>query len=322
MIRARAVRITSHGGPEVLVVDDVELAPPSHDQILVRVAAAGLNRADLLQRKGLYPAPEGTRQDIPGLEYAGTVESIGSQVRRWSVGDRVMGIVSGGGMATHVVVHEREALPVPETIDLTSAAAIPEAFLTAFDALFCQAALQIGEDVLIHAVGSGVGTAALQLAKTTGARVFGTSRTAEKLNQCKSLGLDHSILVVDGSFAQGISANVILDLVGAAYIDENFRALSPGGRIVTIGLMGGVRGSVPLQILLQKRAKWLGSVLRSRPVEQKIMLARQFEAHAMPLFVQRRLVPVIDAVVPMENIRDAHASMAGNNTFGKVVLSW
>jgi NADPH:quinone reductase-like Zn-dependent oxidoreductase len=207
-------------------------------------------------------------------------------------------------------------------MDLTTAAAIPETFLTAFDALYLQAKLAMGERLLIHAVGSGIGTSALQLALAMNAEVTGTSRTASKIERCQDLGLVQGIHVTDGRFADNLNVHVILDLVGASYVQENLRALAPRGRIVTIGLMGGARSEIPLNILLQKRVSWMGSVLRSRSLEEKATLMRAFEIHVLPLLATKQIRPVIDAVIPMSNIREAHSSMDGNNTFGKLVLTW
>jgi len=233
-----------------------------------------------------------------------------------------MGIVPGGAMATHLITHERETLPVPADVDLTTAAAIPETFLTAFDALFLQAQLKMGEQVLIHAVGSGIGTSALQLAVAANADVIGTSRTASKLTRCKELGLVRPIHVTDGTFAAGLDVNVLIDVIGASYAGENLRALAPQGRMVTIGLLGGVQADIPLNIFLQKRITWMGSVLRSRTLEEKATLMNAFEAQVLPLFIRKKIKPVIDDVIPMSNIQDAHSSMDRNNTFGKLVLCW
>lgn len=331
----KAVRITRAGGPDVLEITDHVAPEPGGTDVLVQVAAAGLNRADLLQRRGQYPAPAGTPSDIPGLEYAGTIVAVGSGVTSRRVGDRVMGIVGGGAMATHVTVNERETIAIPEGMPFDVAAAIPEVFLTAFDALFLQGDLKLGETVLIHAVGSGVGTAAVQLARAAGARVAGTSRSKDKLERCKALGLDHPIFVdADGRFAGEISADVILDCVGAGYLAENLRALAPRGRLVCIGTLSGGKGELPLGMLLGKRATVIGSVLRSRPLEEKAALARRFEREALPLFSRSTgrpasshdegpaLSPVLTTTLPMSRIAEAHVLMEADQTFGKTVLTW
>lgn len=329
MSAARAVQIRGKGGVEVLEIGPFEPREPGPGELLVEVAAAALNRADILQRKGFYPAPPGAPATIPGLEYAGTVVAVGEGVRTFARGDRVMGIVGGGAMATHVVVHEREAIPVPDGMPLHDAAAVPEVFLTAYDALFVQGGLRVGERVLLHAVGSGVGTAALQLALAAGARPIGTSRTVEKLDRCRPLGLSDGVVAEGGRFADRVKAvtggagvDVILDTVGAAYLAENVAALAPRGRVVVVGLLGGAKAELPLGALLEKRGAVIGTVLRSRPLEEKAALARDFAAHALPLFAAGRLRPVVDAVLPMEEVREAHGRMERNETFGKVVLVW
>ncbi len=327
---ARAVRIEKPGGPEVLKIDRVPVDDPGPGEILVEVAAAGLNRADLLQRRGAYPAPPGYPADVPGLEYAGKVAAVGSRVTRWKAGDRVMGIVGGGAMATHLTVHEREALPVPEDLALTHAAAIPEAFLTAFDAIFAQAGLVAGEALLVHAVASGVGTAALQLARRAGAQVIGTSRTEAKLERCAELGLADALHVTDGRFAEatraltaGRGADVLLDVVGGPYLEENLEALADRGRMVVIGLMGGRSAELPLGALLRRRLTVRGSVLRARPLEEKAALAQRFTREVVPAFAPGGgLAPVVDDVLPMSEIQAAHERMERNETFGKIVLEW
>lgn len=329
---ARAVRIKSPGGPEVLSIDRVSVDPPGPGQLLVEVVAAGLNRADLLQRRGLYPAPKGAPKDVPGLEYAGHVAAVGEGVHAFAAGDEVMGIVAGGAMSTHLVVHEREAIRVPAGLALTHAAAIPEAFLTAYDALFEQAALSMGERVLIHAVGSGVGTAALQLVRLAGALAIGTSRTEDKLDRCAELGLAHGI-VVDAKtprFAERVreltqdrGVDVVLDLVGGAYLGENVDALTPLGRMIVVGLMGGPSAELSLAKLLQKRLRVFGTVLRGRPLEEKSALAQRFGRRIAPSFAPGgSLRPVIDALMPMSEVQAAHARMEKNETFGKIVLTW
>ena len=325
---ARAVRIREPGDVDVLEVVDVRVREPGPGEVLVEVAAAGVNRADLLQRKGHYPAPEGYPQDIPGLEYAGTVLATGLGVTRVRSGERVMGITAGGAMCTHVVVHEREVMHVPLTISLTDAAAIPEVFLTAYDALFEQGGLAMGERVLVHAVGSGVGVAALQLAQHAGAHVIGTSRTEKKIERCARFGLEDGIVVEEGKFADKVlqkaraGVDLVLDTVGGGYVEENLKALAQQGRIVVVGLLGGREAPVPFGTLLSKRATLKGTVLRSRPLEEKARLAQQFAKQVVPLFATGKLRAVVDEVMPMTAVREAHARMERNETFGKLVLSW
>src|SRR3954471_16386776 len=250
----RAIVITATGGPEVLEVRDVPDPRPQGDQIRVRVRACGLNRADLLQTRGLYPAPAGSPADIPGLEYAGEVDELGSGVTGpVKVGDRVFGILGGGGQAEYVVTHERMALPIPANLDFVKAAAMPEVFLTAHDALITQGRLAPGERVLIQAVGSGVGTAAAQIAHAMGCTVFGTSRTARKLEQVRELGLDIGIDTSHEDFAdvimrqtQGAGVEVVIDLLGGAVLMGNLKALATRGRLVMVGLLGGRQAPLDL----------------------------------------------------------------------------
>jgi NADPH:quinone reductase len=329
MVQARAVVIEGKGDVDVLKLGELEVRSPGPGELLVEVAAAGLNRADTLQRRGAYPAPKGVPANVPGLEYAGTVLEVGDGVSAFARGARVMGIVGGGGMATHVVVHEREAIPVPKALSLEQAAAIPEVFLTAYDALFAQAQLGIGQVVLLHAVGSGIGTAALQLARATGARPIGTSRSEAKLQRCKELGLEHAILTSDKRFAArvhelsaGHGADVILDTVGAGYLSENIAALALQGRLVLIGLMAGATAELSLGTLLSKRAHVMGSVLRSRKLEEKAALSQAFIRDVLPLIEAGKIAPVIDRVLPMAEIAKAHQLMESNDSFGKIILSW
>lgn len=329
MTIARAVRIKEPGGPEVLHIDRIPVDDPGPSELLVEVAAAGLNRADLLQRRGNYPAPPGVPSDVPGLEFAGKVAAVGSRVTLFAPGDRVMGIVPGAAMATHLTLHEREAMPVPDGLALSHAAAIPEAFLTAFDAIFAQAELKAGETVLVHAVGSGVGTAALQLARRAGARVIGTSRTEAKLERCAELGLSEGVLVKDGKFADrvreltGDGVQVVLDMIGGAYLEENLKSLALRGRMIVIGLMGGRAAELPMGTMLRRRLSVTGSVLRSRPLEEKATLVQRFAREALGGFGEDGpLAPIVDDVMPMAEIQAAHERMESNATFGKIVLEW
>lgn len=326
---ARAVRIKSPGGPEVLSIEELTVRAPGPGEVLVQVAAAGLNRADCLQRKGVYPAPPGVAADVPGLEYAGHVAALGPEVTRFKVGDGVMAITGGASMATHIVAHEGELMPIPTGMSAIEAAAIPEAFMTAYDALVLQGGMGLGQHVLIHAVASGVGTAALQLALATGAIPIGTSRKQDKLARLQAMGLRHAILSSDGTFAepvrtasQGRLANVVLDTIGGKYLTENVKAVALQGRIVVIGLLGGAKAELPLGLLLAKRASITGSVLRSRTLGEKLTLARAFSSAVLPLFESGALKPVIEDVMPIADIQKAHARMESDDLFGKLVLSW
>jgi NADPH:quinone reductase len=324
-------RTTGAGGPEVLSLEERPDPTPGPSELLVRVRATALNRADLLQIRGNYAPPPDVPPDIPGLEYAGEVLAVGPRVRRFQPGDRVMGLVGGGAWAEQLTVHEREALPIPEGMDFTDAAALPEVYLTAFDALVLQGGLRTGETVLVHAVASGVGSAAALLCRAMGVRVVGTGRNTTKLERAREWGVERTVLV-DGTpprFAEAVrqatggrGVDLALDLVGGDYVPETLEALAPQGRVMLVGLVAGSRTQVNLGILLMKRLRLTGTVLRSRPLEEKIALAQAAERHLLPLFRSGALKPVIDAVVPMKDIRDALARMASNETVGKVVLHW
>lgn len=325
----RAVRVPEPGGPDVLQLAEVPRPEPGPGQIRVRVRAAGVNRADLLQRRGLYPAPPGWPEDVPGLEFAGEVEALGENAREWRPGDRVMGIVGGGGYAEYVVVHEREAIPVPEALSWEEAGAVPEVFVTAHDALFTRGRLVMGETVLVHAVGSGVGTAALQLAKAAGTTVLGTSRTASKLDRAAELGLDVAILAGAEDFADaaldatgGRGADLVLDLVGGAYLPRNLASLAPLGRIVVVGLTSGAFGEIDLGVVLRKRLTMVGTSLRTRPLEEKIVAAQAFTRQVLPLLADGRIRPIVDTTVDMADAPRAHRRMEANQNFGKIVLVW
>ncbi len=325
------LRTTGAGGPEVLSFEERPDLTPGPSELLVRVRATALNRADLLQVKGHYPAPPDVPPDIPGLEYAGEVLAVGPRVRRFRPGDRIMGLVGGGAWAEQVTVHEREALPMPEGMDFTDAAALPEVYLTAFDALVLQGGLRMGEAVLVHAVASGVGAAAALLCRAMGARVVGTGRSAAKLERAREWGVERTVLVdaTPPLFAEAVreatggrGADLALELVGGDYVPETLEALAPQGRVMLVGLVAGSRTQLNLGTILTKRLRVTGTVLRSRSLEEKITLAQAAERHLLPLFRSGALRPVIDAVVPMRDIRDALTRMARNDTVGKLVLRW
>ena len=325
---AQAVRIVGAGGPEVLTIAEVEAPVAGASEVQIEIAAAGLNRADCLQRRGFYPAPEGTVADIPGLEFAGTIRELGPGASTWSVGDWVMGICAGGAMSTRLVAHQDTLVPIPEGMSFTDAAAIPEVFMTAFDALE-QGGLRAGQRVLVHAVGSGVGTAALQLIARAKATAIGTSRSEGKLARAQSMGLPHAILVKEQCFAKelktlcdGQGADIILDFVGAAYLSENLKALATQGTLVVIGLLGGVSAELPLGLLLAKRARIIGTVLRSRSLGEKIALTQAFHTQVLPALASGELVPVVDRVMPMADIAEAHRYLESNQSFGKIVMAW
>jgi putative PIG3 family NAD(P)H quinone oxidoreductase len=329
----RAIVIAESGGPEVLSFRDVpDLAPPGGDQVLIRVRAAGINRADILQRRGEYPPPPGAPRDIPGLEFAGEVEAVGPAVLHWKPGRRVIGITGGGAHAEYVLVPESALAEAPETLGWTEAAALPEVFITAHDALFAQGALQLGETVLIHAAASGVGTAAVQLAHAAGCLVFGTSRTADKLEKVRALGMDEPIVVPrdnPGFFADqihdataGLGVNVILDLVGGPYLAANLDALAPQGRLICVGMTAGNEAAMNLGKLLSKRLHVFGTVLRARSAGEKAAAVRRFSAQVLPLIRCGILKPIIDSVYPATHVIEAHQRVESNDTFGKVVLTF
>jgi NADPH:quinone reductase-like Zn-dependent oxidoreductase len=339
----RALTYTGSGGVEVLALAERPDPVPAAHQIRVRVHAAGLNRADILQRRGRYPAPPGWPPDIPGLEYAGVVESVGEGVTRWHPGDRVMGLVGGGGHAEYVVVQETEALPAPGHLSDAEAAAIPEAFLTGYDALVTRGRLSHGEGVLIHAVASGVGTAAVQLAKVLGATVLGTSRTADKLERLAGLGLDLGIQVSGGSFREQITlpVHLILDVLGGPAFQDNLALLEPRGRLVLLGFLQG--SAVPM---ISSRLRRIGlrsasgTAMRTRGLEERSALIAEFAGRVLPLFgphfrtdspmlsmshpeqSDAVLRPIVHGVFPMAEAAAAHDAMEGNGTVGKVVLTW
>lgn len=327
----KAVRFTGKGGPEVVELAEVAAPKPSRGEVLVRVKAAAMNRADLLQRRGLYPPPPGFREDIPGLELAGEIAELGEAVTGWKVGDQVMAIAAGEAQAELAVVHERMLLRVPDGMSFTDAGALPEAGMTAHDALFTIGGLRPGATVLIHAAGSGVATAALQIARAAGAITIGTSRTADKLEKARALGLDHAILVgqSEPKFADEVKkltgrrgAAVILDFVGGAYAAENVASLAPGGRIVVIGTMGGPKAQLDLGLLMRARGSIHGTVLRPRPLEEKITATQAFGRDVLPLIATGKVKPVVDAVLPAARAREAHERMEKNDSFGKIVLAF
>ena len=326
----RAVVFKGKGGPEVIAVETVPDPEPSRGEVLVRVRAAALNRADLLQRRGLYPPPRGVREDVPGMELAGEVLALGEGVTAWKPGDRVMAIAAGEAQAELCVVHERMLLPIPPGLSFEEAGALPEAGITAHDALFTLGGLRPGACVLVHAVGSGVATMALQLARAAGATVIGTSRTAAKLERARALGLEHGIAVQGEPprFADevrkltgGQGVPLVLEFVGGPYLAEDLAAVASGGRVVVIGTMGGPRAQVDLGVLMRSRASVIGTVLRPRPLEEKVAASRAFLRDALPLLAAGKVRPVVDAVLPLEAAREAHERMERNESFGKIVLA-
>jgi putative PIG3 family NAD(P)H quinone oxidoreductase len=324
----RAAVITRPGGPEVLEIEERPTPTPGPNEILVRVHASALNRADLAQREGNYPAPPGAPQDIPGLEFAGEVVELGASAKG-RLGDRVFGVVAGGGNAEYLVTDSESVALVPSGMAWTDAAAIPEAFITAHDALVVQAAVRANQYVLIHAVGSGVGLAATQIARAFGATPFGTARTAEKIERGREFGLVDGIVVSDdpsiigSAFAEKTNGNgidITLDLVGGPYLGPSIQAAAKRGRIMCIGTVAGRSSTIPVNLVLYKRLTIRGTVLRARSVDEKRLATAAFARDLLPLFEAKRLVPVVDCVYPLDEIRGAHERLASNETFGKVVL--
>ncbi|HEX9307375.1 MAG TPA: NAD(P)H-quinone oxidoreductase [Anaeromyxobacter sp.] len=325
----KAVLFDGSGGPEVVRLGDAAEPAPARGEVLVRVRASAMNRADLLQRRGLYAPPAGTRPDVPGLELAGEVVRAGEGVTAWRAGDRVMAISAGEGQAELAVVHERMLLAIPAGLPFEDAAALPEAGITAHDALFTLGGLRLGWPVLVHAIGSGVATLALQLAKAAGATVIGTSRTPEKLARALAIGLDHGIAVGREAprFADevrrltgGRGCPLVVDFVGAPYAEENLASVATLGRIIVVGTMGGAGASVDYRLLMQRRASIVGTTLRMRPLEEKIAATQAFARDVLPLVASGRVRPVVDVVLPAASAREAHERMERNESFGKIVL--
>lgn len=322
----RAVIFDEPGGPEVLKVGQVADPVPGGDQLLVRVRATALNRADTLQRQGLYPPPPG-ESDVLGLELAGEVEAVGSAVRNVHVGDRVFGLVGGGGYAEKAVLDARMAMPIPSGWSFAEAAAVPEVFFTAQETLFTLAQLRADETVLIHAGASGVGTAGIQMARETGANVLVTAGSAEKVARCIELGAAAGCNYKERGFADwvqdrtdGRGVDVIEDFIGAAYWDDNLKSLAPGGRLVLVGFMGGTKAETNLGLILMKRLRILGSVLRSRPLADKIDITRRFLDDWLPLLEAGRIEPIIDRRFRLHEAADAHRYMEANKNVGKIIL--
>jgi NADPH:quinone reductase len=290
---------------------------PGAGEVLVRVRAAGLNGADMLQRRGLYPAPPGAPADIPGLELAGEVAALGAGASRFQEGDRVMGIVAGGGQAELAVVHERILMPVPESLDWTAAGGVPEVFTTAHDALFTQAGLRPGERLLVHGGAGGVGTAAIQLGRAAGATCYATVRRSDQRGALAAMGAE--VLAPEG-FGEHGPFDVILELVGAPNLADNVGALATGGRIAVIGIGAGAKGELNLGMLMAKRARIHASTLRPRPLEEKALTARAMERSVLPLLAAGTMTIPIAASYPLDRAEEAYERFAGGGKFGKIVL--
>jgi putative PIG3 family NAD(P)H quinone oxidoreductase len=322
-----AIAIRAPGGPEMLVPEQRPMPEPGVGEVLVRVVAAGVNRPDVIQRQGFYPPPKGAT-DIPGLEIAGEVVSLGAGAKRWKIGDKVMALVVGGGYAEYCPAHETHCLPVPATLGLVEAAAIPETFFTVWHNVFERGRLVAGEALLVHGGSSGIGTAAIQLAKAFGAKVITTAGSAEKCAACRRLGADLAINYKTEDFVaatkaatDGQGAQVILDMVGGDYIERNYEAAAVEGRIVQIAFQGSPKATVDFRRIMLKRLTHTGSTLRARATADKAAIARAVEAQALPLIAAGRVRPVMDSTFALAEAAAAHARMESSAHVGKIVLT-
>jgi putative PIG3 family NAD(P)H quinone oxidoreductase len=322
-----AIAIRAPGGADMLVPQERPLPQLAAGEVLVKVAAAGVNRPDVMQRQGLYPPPAGAT-DIPGLEIAGEVVALGSDVARWKTGDRVMALVVGGGYAQFCAAHETHALPVPPTLTLTEAAAIPETFFTVWHNVFQRGRLTAGETLLVHGGSSGIGTTAIQLAKAFGARVIATAGSQEKCEACRRLGADAAINYKSEDFVAaakaatgGKGADVILDMVGGDYIERNYEAAAVEGRVVQIAFQDSPKATVDFRRIMLKRLTHTGSTLRARAIGDKAAIARGLDEHVLPLIAQGRVRPVIDSTFPLAQAGAAHRRMETSAHIGKIVLT-
>lgn len=321
-----AICISAFGGPQVLVPCERPLPVPAPGEVLIQVAAAGVNRPDVMQRRGLYPAPPGA-SDLPGLEIAGTVVALGPDATRYRIGDRVCALVTGGGYAAYCVAPQATVLPVPGALSLVEAAALPETFFTVWSNVFDRAGLKPGETLVVHGGASGIGTTAIQLGKAFGARVAVTAGSAEKCAACQALGADLAInykaedfVAAIKSFTGGVGAHVILDMIGGSYIQRNFEAAAVEGRIVQIAFQDGAKAQVDFTRLMLKRLTHTGSTLRARPVADKAAIAQSLEQKVWPLLAQGKIRPLIDQVFPLTDAAQAHARMDSSAHTGKIVL--
>ena len=321
----QAVVLDKYGDVDVLQIKQVPVPKPGPTEVLVKVAATALNRADLLQRRGLYPGPE-AEYEIPGIEFSGTIESSGEAAKMYPHGTQVMGIVGGGGYAEYLVTDQQQIMPIPSGISLVDAVAIPEVWITAFDALIDKGKLLPNQKCLIHAGGSGVGTAAIQIAKELGSEVAVTA-SSPKLEICAQLGADLTIDYNQEDFVDkvkkwtnSIGVDVILDVVGGDYLEKNLRCATTQGRIVQVGAMGGGKSEINLGAILQKRLTLIGTVLRSRSIEEKIVIAEAFKSRITPKFEDRSYKPVIDRYYSFHEIAEAHTYMESNKNIGKIII--
>lgn len=326
-VRMRVIAIRAPGGPEVLVPEERALVMPGPGEILVKVAAAGVNRPDVRQRQGTYPPPKGAT-DIPGLEIAGEVVALGEGARRFKVGDRVCALVVGGGYATYCPAHESHALPVPEALSMVEAAAIPETFFTCWQNMFMRADVKAGDWVLVHGGTSGIGTTAIMLAKAFGARVVTTAGSPEKCDAARKLGADVAVNYKTDDFVAatkqatgGKGANLIVDIVGGDYVDRNYQAAAEQGVIAQVSFTSGPKATANFALLMQKRLTHTGSTLRPRTIAEKAAIVKGVEERVWPLVVAGRIKPVIDSTYPLEQAGAAQARMETSRHIGKIVLT-
>ena len=322
----KAIVKTSDGGPEVLKLSEVETPKPKSNQLLVNVKSTALNRADTLQRKGLYPPPMG-ESEILGLELSGIVEEKGAAVKGFELGDRVFGLVSGGAYAEYAIIDYRMAMHIPEDWSFEKAAAVPEVFFTANETLFKLGSLSCDESVLIHAGGSGVGTAGIQMANNAGAKVFITTGSNQKIEKAKMLGCTEGINYKTHDFAESIKnltegkgVDVVQDFIGQPYFEKNCSILKPNGRLLIVGLMGGTEAEIDLGLILRKRLQIFGSIMRPLPLKEKISITQRFVDRWLPLLKTGVINPVIDTIMPLEKADEAHRYMESNGNFGKIIL--
>ena len=322
----KAITFATYGGPDVLRLEDVADPVPTPDDLLVRVRASALNRADTMQRRGHYPPPPG-ESDILGLELAGEVEAVGASASGFKPGDRVFGLVGGGGYAEKACIDHRMAMPIPPGWDFVKAAAVPEVFFTANETLFTLGRLDAGETVLIHAGASGVGTAGIQMARQTGARVLVTVGSEEKVARTESLGADTAINYKTTDFTErvleltdGAGVDLVQDFIGAAYWQNNLKCLKTTGRLVLVGLMGGNKVETDLGLIMRKRLQVIGSVMRSQPLENKIAITERFRSRWLPELQRGRIQPLIDSSFPLAKAAEAHQYMEENRNVGKIML--
>jgi NADPH:quinone reductase len=311
-----AIVFRGAGGPEVMSYDERPDPEPGAGEVLVAATHAGLNPADLMQRAGHYPAPAGSPADVPGLEVAGTVVACGRRTSVWREGDRVFGVVGGGGLADRVVVHERHLAPVPENLDDAGAGAVPEAFITAHDAIFTRAGLAVGETLLVNGANGGVGTAAVQLGLAAGARVLAGVRSEQSAARLRELGAEP---VAPG---EASGADVVLELVGAPNLPADLEAIGPRGRVIVVGTGAGADAAVSLRALMGKRASLMGTVLRARPHEQKAAAVQAFAHSVVPLLASATVRPIVDRVFAADEAPAAFDHLAGRGKFGKVLLEF